>query len=300
MLNFLRQPDPVRAIIVRLHLPSLLRSLLLLAWDSWSSFGRHRGGETAAAIAYYGLFALFPLMLFILSVAGLVLGTASREADIVQAIANYIPGSETLLQHTISQVLAIRGSVSLVAVVALLWSASGVFTLLWTAINRTWCPDCGQPLWKQRLVGVVITLLVGALMIIALASSGFAHVARSVAAAVLPHPLLIRISLLDWIALATGIITNIAAFFLLYRWLPTVPVPWRAALLGAFVAGLLWELAKIAFTWYLTTFAVHNFTLVYGSLAAVIVLMLWTYLSASIILFGAEVGATYARASPAP
>ena len=88
--------------------------------------------------------------------------------------------------------------------------------------------------------------------------------------------------------------TNVAFFFVLYKWVPRVRVPWRAALLAAGIVGLTWELAKYIFTWYLTNVAVGSLNRTYGSVGAVIALLLWIYLSALVILLGAELSAAYA------
>ncbi len=78
-------------------------------------------------------------------------------------------------------------------------------------------------------------------------------------------------------------------FFLLFLWAPNTKVPWRAALVGAMVAGLGWDLASAGFTWYLTS-GIATYELVYGSLGAIVALMLWFYIISLVILYGAHLG----------
>ena len=285
--------DLVSRVIARLPVSAPGRTVLHLIWDTWQSYSQHRGGETAAAIAYYSLFSIFPLILFAMSLMGFAVGSASRQEDIVRAIAAYIPGSEDLLASTVRQVLAIRAPLSIFSAIALLWSASGAFSLLAVAIERAWCVDCSRPIWKEKLVGVTLTLVVGILIVIAMTTSSLAQIIHTFGDYLFPAAIAGLLNQLDVVGFVLAVATNITAFFILYKSLPTLPVPWRAALLGATVAGLVWEIAKGIFAWYLATFAVRNFTLVYGSVGAVLALLLWTYFSAMIFLLGAELSATY-------
>jgi membrane protein len=191
--------------------------------------------------------------------------------------------------------MAMRGALGVVALAALLWSSSGVFSALVTAISRAWCGDCGRPMWKEKLVGLILTLMAGLLIFVAIGSSSLAQVVHLYGDRLLPAELAARVGPFDLVGVALSIAVNISAFFILYKWVPALHVPWRPALLGAVVAGVVWEAAKGVFAWYLSTFAVRNFTQVYGPISAVLGLLLWTYVSAVIVLLGAELGATYVQ-----
>jgi membrane protein len=287
--------DLVRTIIGRLPVPERAQAALFLGYDTAHNYSLHRDGETAAAIAYYSLFALFPLILVTMSILGYILGSSDRQAEIVGAIADRIPGSRDLVLNTVGQVLRARGTITILALVTLLWSASGVFSLLAIAINRAWCTDCGRPYWQEKLVGITLALLIGVLVLIAIASSGFVQIAHQFGDSLFPPAVAAILGQLDIAGFLFGVIANVAAFFVIYKYIPTIHVPWRAALLGALTAGIAWEAAKYIFTWYLSTFAIRNFRMVYGSLSAVLALLLWVYFSAVILLLGSELSATYVQ-----
>jgi len=288
-----REDDLVTRAIGWLPLPSAVRWLLYLIWDTVQNYGRERGGETAAAIAYYSLFSIFPLLLFLVSGASYVLGSAARHEEIVHTVASYIPGSEDLLLTIVRQVLSARGPVTVIALVALLWSSSGVFSLLAAAIERPWPVRRPRPFWKQKLLGLGLAAMIGVLVIVAIAASSAAQLLHRYGDALLPQQLVEALSGVDIIGYTIAVVANSSAFTLLYKWTPTVRVPWRAALVGAVPAGVAWEAAKAIFAWYLSTYAVRNFSLVYGSLGAVVALLLWIYLSAVILLLGAALCAAY-------
>jgi membrane protein len=291
MANPAPASDRIRTILTRLPLPGLLRSLTLLVWDTFQNFGRHRCGESAAAIAYYGLFSIFPLVIFVMSAAALFLGSAAQQDAIIQTISSYLPGSEGLIQSTVQQVMRVRGPVSLVSLVVLLWSSSSVFSVLASAVGRAWCADCGQPAWRTRALGVVIAVIAGILIILAISSGTAVQVMRHYSGLLGPE-VAAALSLLGLAGYAFALVADVIAFLLLYKWVPTTHVPWRAALLGAAVAGVAFEVARNVFAWYLSTFALRSVSQVYGSVGAVLGLLLWVYFSAMIALLGAELGAT--------
>lgn len=287
--------DLVRTIIGRLPVPGRVQSVLFLGYDTLQNYGQHRGSETAAALAYYSLFALFPLILFVLAFLGYILGGAARQEQIIGAITDRIPGSRALIESTVSQVIKARGPVTVIALVTLLWSASGVFAMLANGVNRAWCTGCGRPFWEERLVGIGLALLIGVLIFVAILTSGLMQFAHQFGDALFPPRIAGIFANLDLAGIVFGILLNTMAFFVIYKFLPTVRVPWQAALLSAVCAGTVWEAAKYIFAWYLAAFAAQNFTMVYGSLGAVLALLLWIYFSAVILLLGAELGATYAQ-----
>jgi membrane protein len=167
-----------------------------------------------------------------------------------------------------------------------LWSASGVFDVVQTALDQAWRVKKTRSFVKQRLLSVATISLLGGLFILSLfVSTVTDDVIRAA---------------LAWtqgsVALAGRIasfITVLIAFVILYKFFPHVSVSWRAAWAGAVTAALLWEIAKTVYGVYLIHFA--RFNLVYGSVGAVIGLLLWGYISATIVLFGAELSATMER-----
>ena len=286
--------DPVAAVLGRLP-GGPLRATALLLWDTLQGYNEHRGGDAAAAMAYYTLFSLFPLILFLLSLAGFVMGQADLSEQVIAMVASYLPGSNQLIGDVIQEVIAARGTMSLIAIVGLLWSASGMFSSLAVAVERAWVQSSDQPPWRYPLIGVIITLSVGILIILSLAGSAATQIVRYYREALLPLPVAGIAFPVSGFGFLVSMLTNVAFLFVLYKLVPRVRVPWRAALLAAGIVGLTWEAAKYVFTWYLANVAVGSLNRTYGSVGAVIALLLWIYLSALMILLGAELSAAYAR-----
>jgi len=249
----------------------------------------------AAAIAYYALFSFFPLVLFLVALGSSVLRSPEVQRRALEFALHYLPAYGDLIERNIRQVLALRGEMGTLSALALLWSASGVFSALEGAINRAWGIKRPRPFWRGKLMGLTMVLVIG----LGLVSSTFLTALFS----------LIRrwqVPLLGWrpfgshfpwraaMALAPSAFT-LLAFLLLYKFVPYTKVRWRDALGGASLAALLWEGAKNLFAWYLASGLVH-YNLVYGSLSAIVVLVLWTYITGLIILVGAELSAAFAKA----
>ncbi len=265
-----------------------------ILWNTWQQYNRHRGGETAAAMAYYGLFSLFPLVLFVVAALGFFLGSPELQEKAIAGIAARFPGSEELVIAVVRQVVRARGPTSLVAAASFLWAASGVFSALVVALDRAWGVEKGHPFWQEKLVALLLALAVGVLALVSMSASAAAQVLGRYGPALLPPELAARLAPLDVGGFIVAVITNIVAFAILYKWVPRASVPWKSALLSATMAGLTWEVAKGIFAWYLANYATRGFNLVYGPVGAVAALLLWTYVSAVIVLLGAEFSAAHA------
>ncbi len=239
----------------------------------------------AAAIAYHGLLSIFPLLLFLLAIGGQVLATVSTRRAIDLYLERALPAQAEFVKTVVDQTLQARGSMGVIGILGLLWSGSGVIGVLTAALNALWGARQG-PFWRKRVLGALI--LIGLSLLFLLSLSLSAYTAWS---AVVKGLSPIR----PWLNLALDVSTLTMMAWALFRLLPNRRVDGRAALVGAVVVALLWETAKAAFAWYLAS-GIAGYGLVYGSLASVIVLVLWAYFSAWILLFGAAVGAAVEQA----
>lgn len=240
----------------------------------------------AASLSYYTLLALFPLLLLFIAIASPFLAQQEILALILRYVAQTLPGASSEIDSVLKQVLDARGPATIIGVLALLWSASGVFDVVQTALDRAWRVSKARTFVQQRIFSVVAISLLGGLFILSLFISTLTDDVIRAA--------------LAWtdvsVAFAgriTSFIAVLLAFVILYKFFPHARVNWTAALIGAFTAAFLWEIAKSVYGIYLIQFA--RFSLVYGSVGAVIGLLLWGYISATILLFGAELSATIER-----
>jgi YihY family inner membrane protein len=234
----------------------------------------------AASIAFFALFSLFPITLLSISIASLNLDPSMGQQFIVNKLEFIAPALGQLLGQTIDDIILARGSVTSVALIALLWSASTIFYTLTLTMNEIWSNQRIRPVWKRRGLSILIVLaIVGPVLFLA----SFATSMMTNLRAWLPEGI---IALSGGIGILLAILFDIALFMVLYILLPHGASSWREVLPGAIGAGLLWEIAKKAFLFFVSTYiAVSN--LVYGSVTAIIAFLAWAYLSGLIFLFGA-------------
>lgn len=260
---------------------------------AYKAFLKHRGVFTSAAIAYYTLFSIFPLALGLVSLGSLILDSEEAQDAVFELITRYSPAIVDLVGQTIQQALQARGAFGLIAILGFLWSSAGVFGALNLAINTAWEVERPRPAWKERATALGMVLSVVVLFFLSVFSTAVIEVGNRLALILLGDAVLFA-------ALTTRLLTTIVPylfslllFWLLYRLVPHAQVSWSDVLPAALLASLVWEVAKHGFAFYVAQFAFYS--LVYGSLAAVIVLLLWSYLSGVIILLGAEFSVQCAR-----
>jgi membrane protein len=260
---------------------------------TYKGFLTHQGNANAAAIAYYTLFSVFPLTLLLISLGSFVLDSQQAQEAALTAVGTYLPFATELVQRNIERVLELRGTASVIGIVGFVWAASGVFGSLSRAINLAWDLQRPRPAWAERALAAGLVLLVALLFSLSLFSTAAFEVAARLARVFLPETPISGFTLLDLASRVLPYVFTVLLFSFLYAVLPSTRVGWMEVLPGAVMASLAWEVAKNGFTVYLGSFASYN--LVYGSLGAVIALLLWSYISGLIILLGAELTVQYAR-----
>jgi membrane protein len=249
---------------------------------------RPASGITAAAIAYYALFSLFPVILLTIAIASFSLGPAMEQQLTVEKLEFYAPALGQLLGPNIDEIVRARGPASSVALVGLIWSASTVFQTVTLTLDGIWGIKRRRPVWKRRGLAMILVLaFVGSTLFLAsLAGSMISSLRPWLPDQIVPIG--------GGISLALAILLDVASFMVLYMLLPHGAATWREILPGAIGAGLLWELAKKAFLFFVSTY-ISMSNLVYGSVAAIIAFLTWAYLSSLTFLFGAYFSVSYYR-----
>ncbi|MGE5124639.1 MAG: YihY/virulence factor BrkB family protein [Acidobacteriaceae bacterium] len=243
---------------------------------------------TCAAIAYFSLFSLFPLILLSIFVASYRLIPSLDQQFIISRIEFIAPALGQLLGKNINTIIRERGPITVVAMAGLIWSASNVFNMLHRTLYRIWEGRRPRPALLQRALAILLVLaIIGpALVGASIASSIFGSIQIALPAQVMP--------LADVASLVLAIFLDISFFLLLYLLFPHGKSGLREILPGALLAGILWEIAKKAFLVFVSSY-LSTSNLVYGSLAAVIAFLTWAYLSGLILLFGAYLSLFYFR-----
>jgi membrane protein len=253
--------------------------------------------EYAGAVAFSAFLAIFPFLLFAVALGSLVVAPATLDA-LVERVRNFAPGpvADLLQERMHALVTGTPPALLTVSGVGAVWAATGAVTSLVSALNSAHDVVDRRSFWRVRAIAVAATFAGAGLLI---AASGVALAAPLVADAV-GGPARTLILWLQW-PVAAGIMLFVIAC--LYHFLPDVDRPFRLVTPGSALAVVGWVLASLGFSIYVGHFA--RYEVVYGALGSVIVLLLWTWLSALVILVGAEVDAVLeqsvaAAATPAP
>ena len=247
----------------------------------------------AAAMSYYALVSLFPLTLGLISITSFFFEDAQTQQTIIDWVASFLPGSESLIQANIDVVLQARGTIGVFAIIGLFWTGSAVFGGITRSINRAWDVHQDRPLHISKARQMVMALLTGLMFLFSTSISTFLRVYGRFAYLDFPYAsLLVKTSSIV-IFYASSFVLMLMVFLMLYKFVPNTKTYWRYIWIGALVAAALFETTKNLFIWYLNTFT--NFGSVYGTLASVVVLLLWAYLSGLILILGAELSSEYGR-----
>lgn len=250
----------------------------------------------SAALAYYFISALFPMIFFLTAVLGLFARSHDLESGLLSYAARVMPGEAfTLVQKTLHEIARSSSGVKLaLGLVLALWSASGGVRSIMDALNRCYHVKESRPLWKRFLVSLGLTVAMSALAIVALVIVLYGgNIAIFVGAHTgLSTPLVMAWRLVQW---PIAVFFVMLTFALLYFWGPDAKQQWQWITPGSLVGVLAWIGISILFREYLHFFNSYGKT--YGSLGAVIVLLLWLYISGLAVLTGGEINAEIENAA---
>jgi len=243
--------------------------------------------QVAASIAYHSLLAIFPLLLLLLGLSGYYIRRFELAGNLSVVLQRYLPMRADIIMQNLVGISHAYGRIGILSFLLLLWSSSGVFVPLEKALNRAWEVSVGRPWWQSRLVALEMAFVVGCLLMVATASVGGELLIRH-RLDVLMGPGLHFLGrfLYHLVTAVSSFTVALVAFIVLFQRLPYRPMRLRHAWPGALLTALLWEAARLAFTFCLPFF---NYRQVYGSIGVIVCLMTWAYISSAVMLFGAQV-----------
>lgn len=241
--------------------------------------------QWAAAIAYYGLLSVFPLLLATIAIGAYFVEPDWAVRTATELLGQYLPRGSKLIRTTIEEVIQARGAVGLVSLLLLLWSGSRVFGTLTIALNIAFDADETYDYVQRLLVELGMLLSLGLLFLLSVAL-GLGLEVMQRALRWLP---LVQGAAFEWLKTTVPSLLLFITFALTYRFVPRRRPSWRPALIGAVGASILLLVARSLFFYYLEQFA--RYSLIYGSLSVVIGLLVWAWLVALMHLHGAEFAA---------
>ena len=255
--------------------------------------GEDDATHMAASVSYYAVLSIFPLILALTAIIGWVAGSQSRQDDLVKFMVDYLPGSEQFVRESVEGVRRLRAAVGVVAVLGLLWSASAVFGSITRAVNRAWDVSQNPPFYKNKPRQLAMALGVSVLFIASISLTSFVQWASTIEIGGQTVTELLGGQAIAVVLRLPALIISFGIFMAIYKFLPNTKTHWRFVWVGSLLAAVLFEVSKGLFLWYLENFA--QFDQLYGNLASVVILMVWTYISAMILIVGAEISSEYGR-----
>ena len=253
---------------------------------------------SAAAMSYFGLMALFPALLLLFAIGNKLAGGG----QLLSHAVDVYPGSSKFLRDTIEAFSDVGVGAIITCVIIVFWAGSWVFAVVERALNRIW-GAVSRTFLHGRALTIGMVGLVGLLLAASVVLTSFLVVLREMAGRFSPrqierYTLLTSVGSAFWQVLfaIVSYLVTVVLMVLIYRFMPKAAVTLRDTLPGAFLAGLLWEIAKYIFASSLNYF---HYDQIYGSVGAVVAVLTWSYVSSLIMLFGAQLTAVFHYEHPA-
>lgn len=263
------------------------------AYDAGKRYSEHGCSLLAAGISYYVLFSIFPLLIFSVGVVGLLLENQSLQDDLVNAVMENIPLTQDQGRSDVTD--AIRsvsttssGAIGVIGLITMGWAASSVFGAVRRSLNIASSVEVHRPWVPQKLLDLSMVFFFTPFFLASIAATTALRAAEAHSSDVpVLGGLADDLGTFWWLAsILLPMVFSFLLFVFLYALIPVTRPRLHHVIPGAIVAAFLFEFAKLSFSLYLEHFS--NYDVVFGSLGAVVAFMFWVYLSAGILLYGAE------------
>jgi membrane protein len=270
--------------------------LWLAGRAAWRGFIELISGDDlthAASVAYCGLLSLFPAFLLAFGVFGAVAAKDSNRAAVIEFFLRYFPARFEFVSQQLDSLGQMPLTIGVGGGLALVWAAHGVFSAITSAINYAWKVEKPRGYLKHKLISLLMLVTAGVILLAALVLVSVIQIVRAgwFATVVAMNP---RLAALGGMAVSYATtVMLIVVVGLIYAFVPHTKVRLRDVWVGAILTGLLMRGVLEAFSYYVRDLSKLN--ALHGSIAAVIVFLIWVYSSAVVLLYGAEFTATYIR-----
>jgi membrane protein len=276
-----RQPHQSRAAYV-------LKAIWSLMWDAANGWLDHRASRTGAALAFYTVFSLAPVLTLSIAIAGVVFGEAAARGEIVGQIGDLVGPQGAQLVQSILQNATRPGAgfiPTVVSIVTLILGANTALAELKAGLDQTWNvpPEKRTGFWysvRTRLLSVGLILSLGFLLLVSLVISAALTALENFSRG----EMLIN-TVLTWINFLFAFALVATLFATIYKVLPSVKIAWRDVTIGSLVTAILFTAGKFAIGAYIGNSGLAS---TYGAAGSVVLLLIWVYYSAQILLYGAE------------
>jgi membrane protein len=273
---------------------SSLWVLLRTTFEEWNA---DNAARLAAALAYYTIFSVAPLIVIVVAIVGLFYGREAAQGQLTQELERYVtnPDAVDLIQTVIenARVPETSALATLIGFGLLLWGAAGVFGELRNALNNIWDVPPRKTFGIRhflldRLLPLLMVVISGALLLASLVASAALAAATDLLDVYLPGTAASSNAINFWFLF----FITFLVFALLYKYVPDVPIYWEDVWPGALATALLFSLGRLLIGWYLARSGV---TSAYGAAGSLALILLYTYYSAQVFYLGAEFTQVYGR-----
>lgn len=278
--------------------PGMLNKFWFTLKQAFWAWNEHEAPRFGAALSFYSIVSLAPLVILVIAIASLVIGHSAAQDQIIGELRTLIGTNgakavQTVIEH--SKEPASSGFASVIGLITLLFGASGVFAELQSALNKIWNVQPRESniasLIKAHSFAFGMVLAVGFLLLVSLVVSAALAALGKFTSEILPLP--------EFVMATMNFIVSFAGvsllFALLFKYVPDAKIRWQDVWEGAIATALLFTIGKSVIGIYLGKAAVGS---AYGAAGSLIVIVLWVYYSAMIFLFGAEFTHVRARSRP--
>ena len=246
----------------------------------------------AASISYYLLLSMFPFLLGIISLSTFFVDAPALQEQIFQAFQYLIPVSQDFILNVINGVIDERGAIGIISIILLLLGCIAFFNSLRKSLNTAWGIRKSTSLIRSQLTNFAMILGAVLLLFISRFITIILNISENIMSTVAYQPLT-NLVLLHLLVIIIDIALAFFVFIILYKFVPERRIRWGDVWVSALAGAVCFEIISIIFMLYLDTFNPYN--LIYGSLGAIIALLIWTYLAALIFLFFAKISVVNLR-----
>jgi membrane protein len=261
--------------------------------QTFNQWSEHKDSRLGAALAYYSIFSIGPLIVIAITIAGLVFGAEAVQTQVIGTLHGFLGDSGTqAVDAMLKGANRPREGVfaTIIGVGALVFAAVGVVVQLKDALNTVWGVESppGSGIWRfvrtyiWSLAGV---LSLGFLLLISMLLTAALSAAGKYIAPYLPEAALQAAGFLASFAVISVL------FAMMFKWLPDTPIAWRDVWLGAILTAALFEVGKLLIGLYIGKQGLES---TYGAAASIVVVLIWVYYTAQLVLMGAEFTNVYA------
>ncbi len=276
----------------RLALDHLVRALSCAI----AEYGRDRGPQLSAAIAYRVLFSLVPLATVLVSIAGLLLQDEQRRADLTAYLLDAFPLAEEAgidIEQYLTEIPTSASIAGLVSIAILVWAASGMMGAIRIGVTTAIDGRAGRPYLRSKLLDLVLVFALGAMLVGSFGLSIVTNAVTQWSGGVADELTPVGLGRGGALGVIVPLLLTFSVCVLSYRYLPVSRPTWRQVVVPAVLAALASEVVKVGFSFYLGTVATYD--VVYGSLGSLFAFLFVVYLEASVLLLGAELTSVWLR-----